>query len=503
MLVFASFYAPFALQDFGVLRNRLLKNLILRKQKHELMGLLTKLGFITKSATMVTGEETASASLQRRVSSLVEEVGRPYVANSNFVTLCNTVPEVAWPVNYIASRAAGAKYVLKRFSDDSVVWNNEAINRMLVKPNAFESWYRTLWKHFAYKLLTGNSYIKAAMSDTFTGTDTLYKWCDRFITLEAPDVAIDYKSNFVDIYGVADMEDVVNAYYHNIGISYNKPIPPRCVFHDKDDAIGYDLASPLKAKSRLLSVLKAISNLIAVYEARNVIYVKRGGLGWLVSDAYDEMGSKALTQAEKKNILEQTNKMYGLGEGQSPYGISDVKLSFVRTNLSISELQPFEETLSDAVAIAGVFGIPPVLIPRKDQSTYSNQATAEKSVYSSVIIPMVQRFCQEFTNFLGLDKDGLYLDADFSGVDCLQAGKKEEQEVHRSIADRCKIEFGSGIITLNDWRAQQGYERVEDSLYDKLITEMTPDEIQRVQMNSNPQKQEQDEGDVSTPDVQD
>ncbi len=116
---------------------------------------------------------------------------------------------------------------------------------------------------------------------------------------------------------------------------------------------------------------------------------------------------------------------------------------------------------------------------------------------------MVQRFCQEFTYFLGLDKDGLYLDADFSGVDCLQTGKKEEQEVHRSISDRCKIEFESGIITLNDWRAQQGYERVEDSLYDKLITEMTPDEIQRVQMNSNPQKQEQDEGDVSTPDVQD
>lgn len=32
MLVFASFYAPFALQDFGILRNRQLKNLILRKQ---------------------------------------------------------------------------------------------------------------------------------------------------------------------------------------------------------------------------------------------------------------------------------------------------------------------------------------------------------------------------------------------------------------------------------------------------------------------------------------
>ena len=115
---------------------------------------------------------------------------------------------------------------------------------------------------------------------------------------------------------------------------------------------------------------------------------------------------------------------------------------------------------------------------------------------------MVQRFCQEFTQFLGLDQDGLYLDADFSDVDCLQTGKKEEQEVHRSIADRCKIEFESGIITLNDWRAQQGYERVEDPLYDKLVSEMTPDEIDRVKNFTNNQKPNEDEGEFSAPVVQ-
>lgn len=415
-----------------------------------------------------------------------EIAATPYVANANFITLFNTVPEVAWPVNYIASRAAGAKYVLKKFDDDSVVWNNEAVNRILVKPNSFDTWYRTLWKHFAYKLVTGNSFIKAAMSDAFAGAKTLYKWCDRYVTLEEPYVTIEYKRQMGDIYGVSDIEDVVQCYYHDYGQFVHRPIAPQCVFHDVDDTFGFYNGDPLKAKSRLCSVLKAISNLIAVYEARNVIYVKRGGLGWLVSEMADDMGSRALTSTEKKQILEEADKMYGFGEGKYPYGISDVKLSFVRTNLSITDLQPFDETLADAVVIAGIYGIPPVLIPRKDQSTYSNQANAEKAVYSSVIIPLVQRFCQEFTHFLGLDQDGLYLDADFSGVDCLQAGKKEEQEVHRSIADRCKIEFESGVITLNDWRAQQGYQRVEDTLYDKLVSEMTPEEIQRLKQFINP-----------------
>jgi len=473
------------------------------------MGFLESIGLRKKSATPVDDYNTAvavatSLTSEERVALMARKItATPYVANSNFLTLYNTVPEVAWPVNYIASRAAGAKYVLKKYSDETVVWNNDIINRMLVKPNAFETWYRTLFKHFAYKLVTGNSYIKAAMSDTFAGAKTLYKWCDRYVELESLLVRIEYKRVVGDIYGVADVEDVVEAYHHDIGDMYHRAIDPRCVFHDKDDFLGYQSGDPLKAKSRLYAVLKAISNLIAVYEARNVIYVKRGGLGWLVSDQKDEMGSKALTSDEKKKILDQANEMYGLERGKYPYGISDVKLDFIRTNLSITDLQPFDETLADAVIIAGIYGIPPVLIPRKDQSTYANQANAEKAVYSSVIIPMVQRFCQEFTRFLGLDQDGLYLDADFSDVDCLQTGKKEEQEVLRSITDRCKIEFESGLITLNDWRAQQGYERVEDPLYDKLVSEMTTDEIERVKNFTNNQKPKEDEGEFSAPAVQD
>ena len=467
------------------------------------MGLLKTLGFIKKSATPVEGQTVDISTGAMRLLLMREVVATPYVATSNFVTLFNTVPEVAWPVNYIASRAAGARYLLKKFDDDTVVWDNEAINRMLVKPNAFESWYRTLWKHFAYKLVTGNSFIKAAMSDSFSGAKTLYKWCDRYVCLEEPFVTIDYKRPMGDIYGMSEVEDVVNCYYHEYGEFTRRAIAPQCVYHDVDDAFGFYNGDPLRAKSRLMSVMKAISNLIAVYEARNVIYVKRGGLGWLVSNAHDEMGSRALTQDEKRDILNQANDMYGLERGKFPYGISDAPLSFIRTNLSISDLQPFDETLADAVVIAGIYGIPPVLIPRKDQSTYANQANAEKAVYSSVIIPLVQRFCQEYTHFLGLDQDGLYLDADFSDVDCLQTGKKEEQDVLRSITDRCKIEFESALITLNDWRAQQGYERVEDALYDKLVSEMTPDEIERVKLFSNPKPQQEDEGELSTPVVQD
>jgi len=463
------------------------------------MGLLKILGFETKSATPVERETVTGSDT---FITYMREMALPFVANANFVRLFETVPEVFWPIDFLSCRAAGAKYLLKKSSDDSVVWDNKEVNAILTKPNAVFSWYQTVYLHFAYKLCTGNAFIRAA-ADRDVVRSSLWKWCKDYWALPADRIHIEYQSHgTVPIFGVCDVEDIIKCYWLEGGFGRALDIDPREVMHDREANLDFTTQDYLMGKSRLWSVLKAISNIIAVYEARNVIYVKRGGLGWLVSAAKDDMGSRPLTSDEKKDILDQIQLNYGLSNSKYPYGVSDAPLSFIRTNLSISELEPFEETLADAIAIAGAFGIPSVLVPRKDQATYSNQATAEKGVYTSVIIPMVQRFCTDFTHFLGLDDDGYYIDADFSDVDCLQSGKKEEQEVHKAISDRCKVEFESGIITLNDWRAQQGYERVELPEYDKLVSEMTPDEIAKIKNFTNP-KNNEDEREVSDAALQD
>ena len=240
-----------------------------------------------------------------------------------------------------------------------------------------------------------------------------------------------------------------------------------------------------------------------MYEARNVIYVKRGGLGFIISKKEDPTGTVAMSEKEKTNLLDQVDGRYGIGKGKSPYGISDIPIDFIRTNLSIKELEPFEETLADAISIAGAFGIPAVLVPRKDQSTFSNQSTAEKAVYSSKIIPMANQFCDDLTSFLGLAESGFYLKADFSHVDCLQLGRKESEEVKKIINDRCRSQFESGLITLNDWRAQIDESKIENPLFDKLKFDMSDEELDKVnRVINNTQKISEDEGRNQTPAVQ-
>lgn len=444
--------------------------------------------------------EYASGSLDL----IVEEMfANPCVCSQNFLQLFNSVPEVFFPIDYISSKAAGATFVLKKVKDDSIVWNNDKINKILNKPNCLFSWKETVYLHFVYKLCTGDSFLRAAVPETFMNSKSMWKWCSNYWVLPADKVEIVPVRNNIPLFGIAEMENIIDYYNIQFGFSACMHMNPKEIMHDREGIPSlYPGINFLRGTSRLKSQVKPISNLIAVYEARNVIYVKRGGLGWLVSAKKDDTGTIAMTPEEKKELLKEHNKTYGLGKRQFPFGISNIPLEFLRTNLSIRELLPFEETLADAISIAGAFNIPSDLIPRKDKSTFNNQKTAEKSVYSSVIIPMTTRFCKDFTEFLGLEADGLYIDCDFSHVDCLQEGKKEAEEVNSSISKRCREEFLSGIITLNDWRAQIGESKVEIPLYSKLIYEMAPDEIEKVKMMLNLTMKSGD-GKLQKPSVQD
>lgn len=416
--------------------------------------------------------------VDRSVYSACREWFLPTVADSNGITLFNTIPEVFFPIQFVAARVAAANFVLKKDKDDSVVFRNKYFNDMISRPNCLYDFRQLVYLHMMYKLATGNSYIKAAVPEVFTNSETpKYKNCRNYWVLPCNKVSIELNFN-ATIYGNENIEDIIRCY--KVGMDKGQmEVLPNLVLHDKDNS---DIvpSNILKATSRLASHAKNIDNLVAVYEARNLIYTKQGGLGWIVSAKSDDAGTGVLTDVEKKAIRESYENTYGLGKNQMPFGISDVPIGFVRTNLSIQDLQPFDETLADAVQIAGAYSVPAVLVPRKDQSTFSNQSTAEKSVYDSIIIPLAKKFCESLTSFLGYDQDGLYIDVDFSHVDCLQDGMGEKEDVNTKRSDRAINEFKHGLITLNDVRARIGESKVELDLFDKIIFEMTPDEREEV-----------------------
>ena len=422
----------------------------------------------------------------QQILSMLEGLVHPTVVGNNFLEMFKTIPEVFWPIDYIAKRISEAHYDLKRLKDDSLVWCNRLnIDNILKQPNPVMSWREIVYQHFVYKLATGNTFMRAAMPDALTSDALKCQYCSNYWILPSDKVQIvPAENNYgLPIFGIASKEEIMKGYRLNIFPYNNYLIPSHQVWHDRDGIPEFTTqANFLKSDSRLLSLKKPIANLLAVYDARNVIFIKRGGLGFIVAQKQDDTGTIALDPKEKKELRKEIEGNYGVTEGKSPYGVTDIPINFVRTNLSIQELMPFDETLEDAIKIAGAFNIPAVLVPRKDQATFSNQESAEQSVYYATIIPMAKSFCDSLTTFLGLDQKGYYLDCDFSDVACLQVGQKDKETVKNLAFDRGLKAFNAGLATLDDIRAIMHEDAKADEipLFGKLKFEMTPDELEIV-----------------------
>lgn len=414
----------------------------------------------------------------------IQLLSRPRRVDKDYMTLYRTVPEVFWPVDFIAKRISEAHFDIKRTKDDSIVWCNRlGVDKFLKGPNPVMTWRELVYQHFTNKLVTGNAFLRAAMPETISPDAPKCQWAPAFWELPASQISVEPAGSDAAslLYGLLDRDEIIRGFRLRSGAFMDTIIPAYQVWHDRDgmpDMCGG--GNFLKSRSRLEAVLKPIANLLAVYEARNVIYVKRGGLGFIVAQKSDATGTVALEPGEKEELRAEVDRNYGVTEGKSPYAVTDIPIDFVRTNLSISDLQPFDEVLEDTIKIAGVFGIPAVLVPRKDQSTFNNQGEAEKTAYTSTIIPMAKRFCEELTIFLGLDQKGLYLDCDFSDVACLQVGLKESEQVKKLTNERCLSEFANGLISINAWRAQIHEDALEGDIYDKVRFEMTPEEREQV-----------------------
>lgn len=419
----------------------------------------------------------------------ITDVGRflecftPVLCHRNYAFLFHNIAEVQFPIMYIAQRAANAQFVLRKASDDTVVWADTArgirdryvagiIERgLLQSPNPYMTFKEFVMNSVISKLLFGNQYIYAY---TDRNDGRLWETCRTYYVL--PPTAVQVSQTYRSVFGT--LEGVTYRYSDGGAI---RIIPQELIFHVKDlPTFASNRDGQLVGRSRLDAQKYPVSNICAVYEARNAIYVKRGALGLIVNQKRDADGTTSMTPSEKEKILDDFQKTYGLVGEKAPIAISQVPVSYIPIGMSIAQMQPFEECLLDAAAIAGAYGVDSNLIPRKDNPTFNNLNTAELNVYNSVVMPEVKSWLDGFNSFLGLYDAGYYIDALWDDVAILQDNAQRRENSKASTSARCEKEFKAGIITLNDWRAAIGRERLEGEIYNKTLLDMTWQEIQQI-----------------------
>jgi Phage portal protein len=378
-------------------------------------------------------------------------------SDANVLMMFKLLPEVFAPIDGIAKRVCNGRFVVKRVSNDEIVYSKKNLNRLLENPNPLQKWNDFVYNAIVYKLC-GNRYIYTNIPDTLSFD---YNNISSVWALQPQYTDIHLKSIQPDIFNITSSSDLIDYYQ----VDYNgRPIKidPRFVNHDSPLNIDVaDNSNPLKGISPLVADEYPMANLCAVYEARNVIYVKRGPLGAMVSRKGDESGMIALKQGEKDQVIQDIQSAYGLSHGKSPLAIIGEPVDFLKYGADIKDLEPFQETMVSSYAIASTLSYPKELLPSEKQSTYENQKSAEIGLYQNVIIKEGKELASILTKAWGLLDQGLYIDVSYDHIEILQADKKLEADTFNTKSTAITNLYNQGFITKNQGLVMLGQEQVD------------------------------------------
>lgn len=377
-------------------------------------------------------------------------------SDANVLMMFKLLPEVFAPIDGIAKRVCNGRFVIKRVSTDEIVYSKKNLNKLLEQPNPLQKWNDFVYNSIVYKLC-GNRYIYTKIPDKLSYS---YENISSVWALQPQYTEIFLKNKIPDIFDITTSSDIID-YYQVDYNGRNIKIDPQFVNHDSPLNVDVaDNSNPLKGLSPLVADLYPMSNLCAVYEARNVIYVKRGPLGAIVSKKSDASGLVALKQSEKQQVINDLHNTYGLGHGQSAIAVTSEPVDYVQYGANIKDLLPFTETMASSYAIAATLSYPKELLPSEKQSTYENQRSAEIGLYQNVAIREGKELASILTKAWKLLENGLYMDVIYDHIEILQQDKKVEAETFNTKTAAVTTLYNQGFITKNAGLVMLGQEEV-------------------------------------------
>lgn len=373
------------------------------------------------------------------------------LTNKNAFNLANSVAEIFFPVDFYADRISKLRFFIADKSGKEVT--NTELNRF-VSDNINPLYtYSDLIYFYVFSMLSdGNSINYLSVPSIYKNItpSTIERW-----DVLQPNLVSLYEYSNVSMLSISSWNEMIRrAYYDEGGIQRKELLPDRISIQQYGLKRRSD--SLMLSVSPLWNANKSIDTLLSVYSARYNVYANNGAAGYLSRKMSSSAGQNAALEAalmdgsKRDEIIKDINERHGLTGRRNLWGISGIPIEFVKTIATIAELMPFEETLEDSIKIASVFQIPPVLVPRKDQSTYDNQENAERNVWENGLLSMAKTVCSNLTKMFGIDKLGKQILFDSSNVTALQQNDADKEDlISKKLANLEKIKNMNPDIDIN------------------------------------------------------
>lgn len=343
--------------------------------------------------------------------------------------LAGNVAEIFFPIDAIAERTASVEYKLYYEATGEEYTPKGNLERLIKQPNPFYNQAGLVYNMTFSELSDGNAYTYTKIPESlkYPTIDNISNIWVLKPNVTKPIIRKEVPNPFL----IKDKAELIE--YYKTFFLIKQELNPMYIHHTT--SLGMD--ENCVGRSPLLRVERNINNILAVYHARYNVYAKNGNAGILTrapQGANALSMSEALDPVSRDLILKDLQDRNGLTGNKNFIGISSIPLNFLKTMGTISELEPFEETESNAVTIAGLFGVDQELVPKRGSSTFTNKQQAETALWQNVVKGICEDRAKDLTKVYYLP-DGVVFRPDFSKVEALQEDKKTALESDSILID--------------------------------------------------------------------
>lgn len=416
-----------------------------------------------------TGGEVYDVSTDYDIKNIGTLVLPEKLSDKNAYTLACAVAEIYFPVDFYADRISKLRFYIANKQGKEIA--SSELSRLISNDINPLFTFSDLVYQYVFSLLgDGNAINYLTVPSTYStiAPSTIQRW-----DVLAPNQVTLQEYNNLSTLNVKSLSEIVKRItYDEHGIRTQELPVDRVVIHNYSTRRKQN--SMVLAKSPLWGANKSIDTLLAVYSARYNVYANNGAAGYLakkVSGNRNTQFEEAIMDGNRRqDILDDINNRNGVTGRRNIWGISGVPIEFVKTLATISELLPFEETLEDSIKIAGLFQIPAVLVPRKDQSTFSNQQTAEVTVWENGLLAMATTVCENLAKMFRFPSNTT-IRFDTSNVSALKENEMQQEQLNTIKMQNYGTLYKDGIIKYNEMLTALGLPTVENG--DRYVYEMT------------------------------
>lgn len=311
----------------------------------------------------------------------------------------------------------------------------EDLMKLIYSPNVMQSMNEFLENYLEQLDVYGNQFIYKNKTQTADFPVALWNISPRYISPVMTGKVFEQIS----------VEGIIKQYDYNDGTQ-------KRIF--KTSEIMYsrhnDIDNAVIGTSPLKFLKYPLSNIDGGYKFRNVIINEKGAIGILSSGgSKDSFGAIPMTNEEKQRIENQHRASYGISDGQMRTIITEASLNWQPMTYPTKDLMLFEEIDEDTKVLIDHFGMNVHLFANSD-TTFENLKSSVKQVYSDTIQPCADKFFDQLTQFLNVEKifgAGAYICPSYEHIKILQEDKKESADLFKTNVESVIQLSNNGLIT--------------------------------------------------------